>query len=107
MRSEPHARGRGRALASCPGGGGDLHGLRHRRLPRLRRAAPPRRLRPRVHGGTGLPRWGRRLERAPVAPALRGGSVTPDLSVDVGSLRLRAPVLATPAPFGSGTEVPL
>jgi dihydroorotate dehydrogenase (NAD+) catalytic subunit len=33
--------------------------------------------------------------------------VTPDMSVDVGGLRLRGPVLAASGTFGYGTEVPL
>src|SRR3989441_3705824 len=94
-------------MAGGAGGGGDVHGLRNRRVPGLRGPAQARRLRPRLQGRAGLPRCGRGLGRPAVASPLRGGRMTPDMSVAVGSMKLRGPVLAASGTFGYGTEVPL
>src|SRR5581483_737322 len=102
MRAEPHARGRRRALARRAGGGRDLHGLRHRRVPRLRRPARARRLRPGVHRRARVPRRGRRLGGAALAPSLRHR-----MTLKVGGVELRGPVMAASGTFGYGTEVPL
>src|SRR5712692_3217116 len=107
MRSEPHAGGRSAALAPGAGCRRDVHGMRDRRVPRLRGAADARRVRPRVHRRSGLRRLGHRLAGAALPPVLRGERVTPDLSVEVGGLKLRGPVLAASGTFGYSTEVPL
>src|SRR2546426_12383990 len=94
-------------MAGGAGGGGDVHGLRNRRVPGLRGPAQARRLRPRLQGRAGLPRCGRGLGRPAVASPLRGGRMTADMSVAIGSMKLRGPVLAASGTFGYGTEVPL
>src|SRR2546426_1827155 len=94
-------------MAGGAGGGGDIHGLRNRRVPGLRGPAQARRLRPRLQGRAGLPRCGRGLGRPAVASPLRGGRMTADMSVAIGSMKLRGPVLAASGTFGYGTEVPL
>src|SRR5437870_9369302 len=94
-------------MAGGAGGGRDLHGLRDRRMPWVRGAAQTRRLRPRVQGRPGLSRRGHRLGRAAVASPLRGGRMSTDMSVAVGGMKLRSPVLAASGTFGYGTEVPL
>src|SRR5216683_439505 len=81
--------------------------MRDRRVPRVRGAAEARRVRSRVHRRSGLRRLRRRLAGAAFPPVLRGKHVTPDLSVEVGGLKLRGPVLAASGTFGYGTEVPL
>src|SRR5207253_165573 len=107
LRAEPHARRGRRAMAGGAGGGRDLHGLRDRRMPWVRGAAQTRRIRPRVQGRPGLSRRGHRLGRAAVASPLRGGRMSTDMSVAVGGMNLRSPVLAASGTFGYGTEVPL
>src|SRR5260221_6050067 len=107
MRPEPHAGGRRAAVAAGAGCRRDVHGMRHRRVPRVRRAADARRVRPRLLRRSGLRRLGHRLAGAAFPPFLRGERVTPDLSVEVGGLKLRGPVLAASGTFGYGTEVPL
>src|SRR2546428_8929994 len=94
-------------MAGGAGGGGDVHGLRNRRVPGLRGPAQARRLRPRLQGRAGLPGCGRGLGRPAVAPSIRGGRVSIDMSGPVGAMRLRGPVLAASGTFGYGTEVPL
>jgi dihydroorotate dehydrogenase (NAD+) catalytic subunit len=42
-----------------------------------------------------------------VSPALRNHRMSIDLSVDIGGLKLRGPVMAASGTFGYGTEVPL
>jgi hypothetical protein len=49
----------------------DLHGLRNRRLPRLRGPPHQRHLRPRLHRGAGLPGRHRALVGAPGPPPVR------------------------------------
>src|SRR6201997_5141388 len=107
MRAEPHARSGRRAGAGGAGGGRDVHGLRHRRLPGLRRSAQARRVRPGVHGRSRLSRGRYRLGGAAFASALRGFRMTVDMSAEIGGLRLRGPVVAASGTFGYGTEVPL
>src|SRR3989454_5652856 len=94
-------------MAGGAGGGGDVHGLRDRRVPGVRGAAQARRLRPRLQGRAGLSRRGHRLDRPAVAPALWSRGVSVEMSVEVGTMRLRGPVLAASGTFGYGTEVPL
>ncbi|TMD18411.1 MAG: dihydroorotate dehydrogenase [Chloroflexi bacterium] len=60
-----------------------------------------------MHRRPGLPSRGRRLAGAAIPPVLCGERVTSDLSVEVGGLELRGPVLAASGTFGYGTEVPL
>src|SRR5260370_30617740 len=105
--SQPHARRGGDALAGRPGRGRNLHGLRHRSLPRLRRTPGARRLRPRVQGGSRLPRRGHRVVDAAGPPELRDQRMTIDMSVEVGGPKLRGPVLAGSGTFRYRTEVPL
>src|SRR5437899_3160698 len=81
--------------------------MRHWRLPRMRSAPQARRLRPCLQRGPRVSRSGHRLEHASVASSVRGAGVTPDMSVTVGALQLRGPVLAASGTFGYGTEVPL
>src|SRR2546421_3752718 len=107
LRAEPHARRGRRAMAGGAGGGRDLHGLRDRRVPWVRGAAQTRRIRPRVQGRPGLSRRRHRLGRAAVASHLRGGRMSTDMSVAVGGMKLRGPVLAASGTFGYGTEVRL
>ena len=47
------------------------------------------------------------MDRAPVEPGLRGLGLNADLSVKIGRLALRGPVVAASGTFGYGTEVPL
>src|SRR3981189_3013400 len=107
MRPESNACRGGGTVAPSSGRGRDVHGLRHRRVSRLRGAPEAGRLRPSVQGRTCLPRRRHRLGRAALASALRGHRMRPDMSVSVGSLMLRGPVLAASGTFGYGTEVPL
>src|SRR3979490_1351416 len=60
-----------------------------------------------MQGRSGLPRGGYRLAVATVSSELRGDCMSVDLSVSVGGLNLRGPVLAASGTFGYGTEVPL
>src|SRR3989449_4127963 len=94
-------------MARGAGRGGDVHGLRDRRVPGVRGAAQARRLRPRLQGRAGLSRRGHRLDRPAVAPALWSRGVSVEMSVEVGTMRLRGPVPAASGTFGYGTEVPL
>src|SRR5256886_1674840 len=107
MRPEPHARCSSGTMAGGAGCRRDVHGLRDWSVPRLRRASPARGICPRVQRRPGLSRRRHRLGRPTVAPYLRGHSMTPDMSVEVGALQLRGPVLAASGTFGYGTEVPL
>src|SRR5437867_8866463 len=107
MRPEPHACRCLAAMAASAGGRRDVHGMRYRRVPRVRGAADGRRVRPSVHRRPGLRSRGRRLAGAAIPPVLCGERVTSDLSVEVGGLELRGPVLAASGTFGYGTEVPL
>src|SRR5712692_10019262 len=107
MRSEPHAGGRRAALAAGASCRRDVHGMRDRRVPRMRGAADARRVRPRVLRGSRLRRLGHRRAGAAFTAVLRGERMTPDLSVEVGGLKRRGPVLAASGTFGYGTEVPL
>src|SRR5260370_34629227 len=88
MWSQPHARRGGDALAGRPGRGRNLHGLRHRSLPRLRRTPGVRRLRPRVQSGSRLPRRGPRVGDAAGPPEVRDQRMTIDMSVEVDWLEL-------------------
>ena len=60
-----------RAMAAGAGRCRDLHGLRNRRLPRLRGPPHQRHLRPRLHRGAGLPGRHRALVGAPGPPPVR------------------------------------
>src|SRR5207253_3277392 len=85
----------------------DVYGLWHGRLPRVRGPAGARRLRPRMQGRARLPRRRRRVVDAAVSSALLDQRMSIDLSVDIGGLKLRGPVMAASGTFGYGTEVPL
>src|SRR5438445_13112301 len=76
-------------------------------MPCVRGAAQTRRTRPRVQGRPGLSRRGHRLGRAAVASPIRGGRMSTDMSVAVGGINLRSPVLAASGTIGYGTEVAL
>src|SRR3989442_10999771 len=94
-------------MAGGAGGGGDVHGLRNRRVPGVRGPAKAGGAGPRLQGRAGLPRCGRGLGRPAVASPFRGGRVAVDMSVAIGAMNLRGPVLAASGTFGYGTEVPL
>src|SRR5882672_4624082 len=76
-------------------------------MPRLCGAPHRRRLRPGLQGRSGLPCGRRRLAFAAAPPELRGKCMSVDMSVSVGAVKLRGPVLAASGTFGYGTEVPL
>ena len=93
-RSPTMAQVRRRRLRS---GARGADGLRVRRLPRLRRpdaASPP----------DGPVAYERVCLEGPVMPADASGLVSPDLSVAVGSVRLKNPVLTASGTFGYGLE---
>src|SRR4029077_14948243 len=106
-RTRQQARRRRHARAGAAARGRDLHGLRHRRLSRLCRPSGAGRGRPRLQGGSRLSRRGDRVVDAAASSPLRDQCMTIDLSVAVGGLKLRGPVLAASGTFGYGTEVPL
>src|SRR6266851_3479181 len=60
-----------------------------------------------MQGGPCLSRGRHRLGVLAVGSRLRRHAVTVDMSVAVGGLKLRGPVLAASGTFGYGTEVPL
>src|SRR4030088_1819968 len=60
-----------------------------------------------MQGRPGLSRGRNRLGGIAVPPLLRRQQMSPDLSVAIGELKLRGPVLAASGTFGYGTEVPL
>src|SRR5437763_25242 len=101
LRADSNAGGRRRALARSSGGRGDLHGLRHGRLPGVRCSVDDRRLRPRLPRGPRLPGGGCRLGTSALPAALRGDGV------NIGGVDLKGPVMAASGTFGYGTEVPL
>src|SRR5438067_11613042 len=107
MWPQSHAGRSRRALAPGAGRRGDLHGLWHRRMPRLRGPASPRRIRPGLQGRSRVPRRGNRVELTALAPPVCGGRMTAAMSVAIGGLQLRGPVMAASGTFGYGTEVPL
>src|SRR3979411_1366545 len=94
-------------MARCPGRGRDVHGLRHGRVPGLRGPAHARRLRPRMQGGSRVSRCGCRLGVAAFTSSICRDGMSGDMSVAVGAMHLRGPVLAASGTFGYGTEVPL
>src|ERR1700694_3893040 len=60
-----------------------------------------------MQGGPGISRGRNRLGRIAVPSLLRSQQMTTELSVAIGGLKLRGPVLAASGTFGYGTEVPL
>src|ERR1700682_1037554 len=60
-----------------------------------------------MQGRPGLSRGRNRLGGIAIPPLLRRQQMSPDLSVAIGELKLRGPVLAASGTFGYGSEVPL
>src|ERR1700682_656869 len=60
-----------------------------------------------MQGRPGLPCGRHRLGHAAGPSSIRGHRMTADISVTIGNLKLRGPVLAASGTFGYGTEVPL